>query len=181
MAVPQQKIREIVFQLLYSYDLGQANDEDMITMLSAELAVSKQIVSVAQNRVKEIRAKQNEIDAQITKTSTSYEFDRIQSVERNILRLGVFELLFDEEIPPKVAIAEAIRLARKFGTPESASFVNAILDSLYKESLGESVDIHQLTQIAKQLKESEENIQIPPEEDLTDDVQDDLAKDITNE
>jgi N utilization substance protein B len=49
------------------------------------------------------------------------------------LRLGIFEIFFDSEIPAKVAIAEAIRLCRKFGTPESSQFVNAILDGVYKK------------------------------------------------
>ena len=69
--------------------------------------------------------------------------------------MGVFELLFDPLIPPKVAIAEAIRLSRKFNTPESASFVNALLDHLYQESLGEHGDKQKLAQIAEELLKSE--------------------------
>lgn len=68
----------------------------------------------------------------ITEHSTSYEFERIPRIERNVLRLGVYEIMYDSDIPPKVAIAEAIRLTRKFATPESATFVNAILDSILK-------------------------------------------------
>lgn len=155
MSLPQQKFREIVFQMLYSHDMGRATDEDMLPLLMAELSVTKKAVVQAQERVQEILKKQTEIDGLISKTSLSYAFDRIQSVERNILRLGGFELLFDDQIPPKVAIAEALRLARKFGSPESASFVNAILDNIYKNSIGEAMDPSQLSQTVEKLVESE--------------------------
>jgi N utilization substance protein B len=71
------------------------------------------------------------IDEKITSLSPDYSFARISRVEKTILRLGVYEILFDDLIPPLVAISEAIRLTRKFGTPESARFVNAILDRVY--------------------------------------------------
>ncbi|HSX14156.1 MAG TPA: transcription antitermination factor NusB, partial [Chlamydiales bacterium] len=72
-----------------------------------------------------IRERLSEIDEKISLYSTDYAFERISLVEKTILRLGIFEL---ERLPPPIAIAEAIRLTRKFGTPESAQFVNAILD-----------------------------------------------------
>lgn len=131
--LPLQKFREIVFQLMYSHDIAQSDPQDMIPLIMTELEVSKKSVVAAQERVNTIVPKFSEIDALIAKASLSYEFERIQTVERNILRLGIFEMIFDETIPPKVAIAEALRLARKFGSPESASFVNAVLDSVYKD------------------------------------------------
>jgi N utilization substance protein B len=155
MAVPAQKFREIVFQMLYSYDLGQSSDESMVALLSNELAVTKKTVREAQERVHRIRSRMTEIDAMITKTSHAYDFERIQTVERNILRLGIFELFFDDKIPPKVAIAEALRLARKFSTKEAASFINAILDALYKASLGHEVDSQTLIQTSEELSLSE--------------------------
>jgi transcription antitermination protein NusB len=135
MAVPQQKIREIVFQLLYGHDWPATQNEELHSLLSKELKVSKKVVLEAQQRVNVILKHVEELDQIIAKTSEAYAFERIPSTERNILRLGTFELLFDSNVPSKVAIAESIRLARKFSTPESATFVNAIMDSLYKNSL----------------------------------------------
>lgn len=132
MAIPQKKFREVVFLLLYSYDLGPPDEKEQVKFIMDELEVTKQAVRKAHERMLEIVEKLPAIDVLITEKATSYEFERIQSVERNVLRLGVYELLFDETIPAKVALAEALRLAKKFGTPESASFVNAILDSIYK-------------------------------------------------
>lgn len=133
MPLPQPKFREIVLQLLYSYDMGHAVAEDMITLLMTELEVTKQSVVRADERVQQIRKRLPELDAQIAEVSQSYAFERIQSVERNVLRLGVYELLYDDTIPKKVAIAEALRLARKFGSPEAVAFVNAVLDTIAKK------------------------------------------------
>lgn len=156
MSLPQQKFREIVFQLLYSYDISKTTDEEMISLLSAELAVTKKAVRTAMERVLLIISKIPEIDKLISQIALQYNFERIQSVERNILRLGTFELFFDDAIPPKVAIAESIRLARKFGSPEAASFVNAILDNLYKTSLGQAADKSTLSKAAAELAKIEE-------------------------
>lgn len=155
MALPQQKFREIVFLLLYSYDTGKSSDDDMVKVIMAELAVTKKSVLTALERVHLIKAKLNEIDDLITSVSQTYSFDRIQSVERNVLRLGVYELLFDNEIPPKVAISEAIRLGKKFATPESSNFINALLDAIYKKNLGENIDLNNLAASVETLKESE--------------------------
>lgn len=155
MAIPQQKFREAVFQLLYSHDMSQADEKDMLPLIMAELAITKKAVRDAQQRMQLILEKTADIDALISKISVSYAFERIQTIERNILRLAIFELLYDKEIPPKVAIAEAVRLTRKFGTPESANFVNAILDSVYKASQGEKVDNADVEKAADNLIDSE--------------------------
>ena len=159
MALPQEKFREIVFQLLYSYDLSYSTEEEMHALLTKELAVTKKNVREAQEKVNLIHQNQDEIDLLIGKASLSYTFERIQTVERNILRLGVFEILYDKEIPPKVAIAEALRLARKFGTPESATFVNAVLDSIYKTMMGETPSQSTVSSSIALLIESEEKAQ----------------------
>lgn len=155
MTVPMQKFREAVFQMLYSYDLGEASDDAMIRLIMEELAITKKTAYQVQERVQKIRAHLPQIDTLIADASVSYEFERIQSVERNVIRLGLYELLFDNEIPPKVAISEALRLARKFGTKEAASFVNAILDVHYKRSLGEKPDNNLVERSAQELAESE--------------------------
>jgi N utilization substance protein B len=155
MAMPQEKQREIVFQMLYGYDIGRANEEELLNLLMKELAVTKKTMLEAQDRVRHIAAILPELDGMIKAASQSYQFDRIQTVERNILRLGLYEIFFDDQIPAKVAISEAIRLTRKFGTPESAAFVNAILDSLYKISQGKYVDVEQLGKSVEELAKAE--------------------------
>jgi N utilization substance protein B len=156
MALSQQKFREIVLQLLYSQEVGHPNEGLMTDLMMGELAVSKKNVRLAQEKAQKIQENLPQIDSLIASVSTSYNFERIQVVTKNILRLGVFEIYFDEEIPPKVAIAEAIRLSRKFNTPESASFVNALLDQLYQMHQGKEIDPQKIAQQSRALLESEE-------------------------
>ena len=131
MPLSPQKFREIVFQLIYSQDFG--GDADIVEMLMGQLAVTKRVVREAIALKDKIFEKKKEIDEVVRSHSESYDFERIPRVERNVIRLGVYELLFSKDVPPKVAIAEAIRLSRKFATPEAATFVNAILDSVFKQ------------------------------------------------
>lgn len=132
MALAPQKFREILFQLIYSDDFG--GDAEIVEMLMAQLAVTKRVVREAVVIKQKFLEKKQEIDAILTKHSESYDFERIPRVERNVMRLGVYELFFATDVPPKVAIAEAIRLTRKFATPEAATFVNALLDTVYKQT-----------------------------------------------
>lgn len=155
MSLSPQKFREMVFQLLYSQDIAQPESSLMIELMMGELTVSKKNARLAQERVEKVQAHIQEIDSLISGVSTSYDFHRIQTVTKNILRLGVYELLFDDQIPPKVAIAEAIRLSRKFCTPESASFVNALLDHLYQKSLGKQIDPEKISEQSQALLQFE--------------------------
>ena len=132
--LPPQKFREIVFQLLYSHDFVPVETEEAVPFLMNELKVSKRNVREAHTRMLTILEKLPEIDAHIKAASDVYAFERISRVEKTLLRLGIFELLYDTAVPPLVAIAEGIRLCRKFGTRESAEFVNAILDKVYKNA-----------------------------------------------
>jgi len=136
MAIPQQKFREIVFQLIYSADFIESDDEEMIKLMMEQLSVTKKVVREAIARKRLVEEKRPELDQSIAKVSQGYDFERITRTERNILRLALFELLYDPSIPPKVVIAESIRLARKFSSPEGAAFVNAIIDALYKTQTG---------------------------------------------
>lgn len=159
MALPQQKFREIVFQVLYSLELGGSEKDQIISLIMKELQVTRRSVREAFERVEKILQQQFEIDATLARISTSYTFERIQTVEKNILRLSVYDLHYDKEIPPKVVIAEGMRLARKFGSPESANFVNALLDAIYKESLGQPKNLDEIKVLAETLQKNEDLIQ----------------------
>lgn len=132
MPLPPQKFREAVFQILFMSDFDAVNEE-MVSFMMSELKTTRREILEAGKRVENILAQKTALDEMISNHSEEYSLERISRVERAILRLGIFELLFDEKIPPKVAIAEGIRLCRKFGTQESAQFINAILDGVYKK------------------------------------------------
>jgi N utilization substance protein B len=166
MPLPQQKLREIIFQMLYSSEVGKGLEEGVLDLLMAELAISRKNIQLARAQTAAILEKSGEIDALIAKASLSYEFERIQAVEKSILRLGVYELLFVPEMPPKVAIAEAMRIAKKFSTPESSSFINAILDHIYKSNLGEKASSTKILEAAKKLEQSERELEMIDPSDL---------------
>lgn len=132
MAIPQSKLREIVFIILYSYDFVENDKEGVIERIMTELRVTKKVVYSAFSFVEKIWIHKKEIDEEIDQFSKEYAFDRITRIELNALRLGLFEIQYEEK-PKQVAISEAMRIAKKFGSPEGAKFVNAILDGLCKE------------------------------------------------
>ncbi|MDF2550558.1 MAG: utilization substance protein, partial [Chlamydiales bacterium] len=107
MKIAQAKFREIVFQLLYSHDMGagEASREDMVEMIAEQLKVSSEHVQGAYSKMEKIWEEREQLDTLIAEMSVGYAFDRIKSVERNILRLAAYEILFDEAIPHQVAMA----------------------------------------------------------------------------
>ena len=129
MARSLQKNREIVFQLLYSRDFEKNGNELALVMRTN--AIPKKAANEANEKVETIWQFVPELDSQIQSISTEYAIERISQIERAILRLGLYEILHTD-VPPLVAITEAVRLAKKYATAEAASFVNAILDGIYK-------------------------------------------------
>ncbi|MCB1136439.1 MAG: transcription antitermination factor NusB [Chlamydiia bacterium] len=140
MTLPLQKFRELVFQLLFAHSVQAQDEREIRELMMRELATTKRNVRDAQLRVAEIAAKMPVLDRLIREVATAYELERIQAVERNCLRLGLYEMLYDDAIPAKVAITEAMRLVRKFSTAEAARFVNAVMDAVYQRSLGEGIE-----------------------------------------
>ncbi len=136
MEFPPQKFREIVFQLLFSFDMGGDPEAELIPFLMRELQVAKRQVSAAYVKAKAVWEKKEELDQAITRHSRDYSLERIKTVERSVLRLALYELLLEKELSRKIILSEAHRLARKFSALEGAAYVNAVLDSL--ETIHES-------------------------------------------
>ena len=134
MALPKQKFRELVFQILFSNHFLKEKVEEDLGFYMEQLKTTRKNVEEAYAVVSKVVELKPKLDEEIAKLSTSYEVDRIQSVEMNILRLCVYELVFEKEVPPEILITEGIRLAKKFSTKESLTFINAILDRLYKNN-----------------------------------------------
>ncbi|MBS0622936.1 MAG: transcription antitermination factor NusB [Verrucomicrobia bacterium] len=142
MPIPKKKFREIIFQLLYSYDLSRGvGGEEIIPMMMETLSVSRSNLRQAQAQMEKVVSHLKELDHLIDQEVKNYEADRIGRVERAILRLGVYELLFDSHLPPKVVIAESLRLSKKFSSPESTSFVNAVIDGIREK---EGIEVQQV-------------------------------------
>lgn len=80
-----------------------------------------------------IETHQGEIDRRIEERAQGWRLERLHSVDRNVLRLAIYELLYREDVPPEVVIDEAVELAKKYGTEKSPAFINGILDRILKE------------------------------------------------
>lgn len=80
-----------------------------------------------------IEAHQDEIDRRIEERLQGWRLQRLHSVDRNVLRLAIYELLYRDDVPPEVVIDEAVELAKKYGTEKSSAFVNGVLDRILKE------------------------------------------------
>lgn len=129
------KARELILQLLYQADLTHASPKDLLKdffAMNADREEDPAVRQFATEIVTSICDHLAVIDEKISQSATNWQLDRMATVDRNILRLASFELLFREDIPPKVAINEAVELAKKYGDLESGKFVNGILDKINK-------------------------------------------------
>jgi N utilization substance protein B len=131
MSLPLQKFREIVFLTLFSHLTGDPVESETVKLYMEQLKTSKAHVMEGIEKAKAIQKMLPEIDALLSQHTEAFEFERIQTVEKTALRFATYELLFDKDIPPKVAISEALRLTKKFSTSSAVAFVNAILDKVY--------------------------------------------------
>ncbi len=131
----RRKSRESALQALFSIDMhdgrsGPCNDEE-IERLDRMIAVPEASRDYFLELVKGVSRYLVDIDQCISDTSSNWKLSRMSAVDRNIIRIAVYEMRYRDDIPPAVAINEAIEVAKKFGTEKSGPFINGILDNLY--------------------------------------------------
>lgn len=128
--------REYALKILYQKDIMDRPIE-LITDLfwKNEEEVSAEVKDFASRLVYGVKQHLEEIDQKISQYATNWQLKRMAIIDRNILRMGVFELYYASDIPPKVTINEAIELAKKYGDTESSKFVNGILDKIHKTEI----------------------------------------------
>lgn len=135
----RRQARELAVQVLFhmEYNPGDLNASYQIICDSFELP--KNIQAFSRHLVQGIWDKKKELDHLISNSSKNWRLGRMSHVDRNILRLALFEILHMEDIPPKVSIDEAVELGKKYGTNESGAFINGILDNIYNHLKGEGL------------------------------------------
>ena len=131
----RRRAREYALQFLYQLDVNGAADpgpfEDEFWAQQGDVDEATRRYGTA--LVRGAKLQQQKIDDLITRSTEHWDLERMSVVDRNILRVAVFELGWEEDIPPKVAINEAIEIAKKFGTRESSRFINGVLDRIHRE------------------------------------------------
>lgn len=128
--------RTIAMQSLYEWDFKKESPERLKKIVKEnlkEFASGFSDAGFTERVVDGVITHLKEINDYITKFAPEWPIEQITIVDRNVLRIGIFELVFTEDIPPKVAINEAIELAKTFGGESSGKFVNGVLGAIYKE------------------------------------------------
>ena len=131
------KARECAFQMLYQWEQTKDPIDRVSALFWRVRSSTEPTKEIAQRLVKGAHAHVAEIDAQITRTTKNWKFERIAAVDRNILRLGTYELMMELETPGTVVIDEAVEIAKRFGEADSPAFVNGVLDAILREVRGE--------------------------------------------
>ena len=125
---------------LYQMDITQEASQEALTLFWENHKADTEVRGFATGLVAGAIQNSKRIDEVISRYADNWEIHRMAAVDRNILRLATYELLFVEEIPPKVSINEAVDLAKKFGDVESSRFVNGILDRISKTETTKNTD-----------------------------------------
>ena len=125
--------RELALKFLYQSELNSGNVDIQLKLFSERNSSQAEVESFMQTLVESVFKERQEIDKVIKKFSDNWVLDRMTIIDRNILRIGACELLFNFATPPKVAINEAVDIAKKYGNVDSPEFINGILDKIYKE------------------------------------------------
>jgi transcription antitermination factor NusB len=133
--------REHALKILYQFDIVHrpmdAVLEDYWKSDDTKDIEDDQITGYAATLARGVLTHLKDIDEKISAYATNWQLKRMAVIDRNAMRIGLFELKYSTEIPPKVAINEAVELAKKFGDLESSKFVNGILDKIHKKEIVE--------------------------------------------
>jgi N utilization substance protein B len=129
----RRKARELVIKALYCWEIRGSKPEEVYNDLLSRTELDPPSKLFSADLFKKTVQNQKEIDALIRENVQHWDFSRIAVVDKNILRMGVCELLYLDDIPIKVSIDEAIELAKKYSSEDSGSFVNGVLDAIAKK------------------------------------------------
>ncbi len=126
----RRKARIAALQALYEIDASKHSADTVIVRLIQETQLLDDNAEFARELVKSVLGNRNKIDELIKQYAPAWPLDQISLVDRNILRLAIFEIFIDNKTPVKVAIDEAVELAKEFGSDHSAKFINGVLGSI---------------------------------------------------
>jgi N utilization substance protein B len=127
----RRKAREVALQVLYQLDVVNIHAGEAMDLFWGNFEASEETKEFSSHLVQGAWNHRDEIDKLIISCSENWSLGRMSRVDRSILRLAAFELLYCQDIPPKVTLNEAIDLGKTYGSENSGSFINGILDAIY--------------------------------------------------
>ncbi len=129
----RRKSRELALRVLYQLETNSTNPQIALENYCSIFPYKQDVVNYAEQIMLGVRANKDAIDSYIQEACDHWKINRIAFVDKNILRIGIYEMLFSEDVPPKVAIDESIELAKKYGNEDSGNFINGVLDRVFKD------------------------------------------------
>ena len=131
--------REVALQVLYQVEQNPVIPANEIRrFIERRLLEDRKLCEFTEGLIDGVKEHQARIDAMISRVAENWRLDRMAAIDRNILRLGAYEMLFRPEVPAKVAINEALELAKRYSTAQSSRFVNGILDRVLQYQIQEA-------------------------------------------
>ena len=127
----RRRSRELAIKVLFHIEFSSDDPATCFDLICNNFGTAEDVKPFSEELVLGVCANLKELDSLIVEASKNWRLERITKVDRSILRLAVYELLYRDDIPPKVSINEAVDLGKKFGTEESGAFINGILDKIY--------------------------------------------------
>jgi len=126
----RHKAREVALQVLYEIDSVSHNSEESLNNVLSHAEISEEVARFSRELVLGVIKNREQLDRNIRDFAPAWPLEQISLIDRNILRLAIFEILHDNKIPVKVAINEAVELAKTYGSDNSSRFVNGVLGSV---------------------------------------------------
>jgi transcription antitermination factor NusB len=133
----RRQARELAIQVLFHLEFNPGNPDEVFDLTCENFNSQKSSWPFSKQLVLGVCEKRVPLDESISRSSRNWRLERMSRLDRCILRLAAFEILFMEDVPPKVSIDEALELGKKFGSENSGSFINGILDNIYNTMVGQ--------------------------------------------
>jgi len=128
----RRKARELALNALFQGEMTATSAVENFPLLCENFEINKKAIPYGQELVYGITDKRDELDAKIEESAVNWRVSRMSVLDRNIIRLAAYEMMFKEDVPPRVAIDEAIELAKRYCAEDSPGFINGILDAILK-------------------------------------------------
>jgi N utilization substance protein B len=139
-SIPRRKSREFALQVLYQLDITKQDIIKTLAQFQDHFSGNEERDDFMERLVLGVLEHCQEIDRLIEKYSENWRLVRMNIIDRAVLRMAIFELLYCEEIPPKVTLNEAIELGKRYGSEDSGSFINGILDRIQNEAVRKPIE-----------------------------------------
>ncbi len=128
----RHEARELALKALFAFDIGKSDPEDMLERLSAEEGPRDAVLKYSKQLIEGVASNKAAIDSLIDSNAIEWKLNRMAAVDRNIMRVALYEILFAPDVPQAVAVNEAIEIAKVYGANDSPRFINGILGNIIK-------------------------------------------------